>query len=343
MTTGIVRVGMLGVAHAEHAAAYAACLGAIPGVELAAVADDDAARGRELAAHFGADYYADHRDLLARDDIAAVFVCAENARHHELVVAAAGAGKHIFCEKPLATTHADGRAMVDACRDAGVKLQIAFEMRFTPPAIALREAVRGGAVGTPLMVMATNPGRKPGGWFGDPHLAGGGAVMDHTVHIADMLRWIFEREITSVYAEVDTRIHPGAPVDDVALLLLGLDGGISASLDASWSRTKGWPIWGGLTMEVIGDKGVLALNAFNQNVQLFDDRSGRHSLLPFAPRGQLPMVRAFIDAVRDDTAPLVTGEDGLRALEVALCAYESSRRGEPVACPDCLREVRSEK
>jgi predicted dehydrogenase len=331
-----LRVGILSFAHEGHAASYAACLKDIVGVDLAAVWDDDAARGQRYAERFAAPFYADYRELLARDDITAVVVTAENARHHELVLAAAQAGKHILCEKPLATTRADGLAMVAACREHNVKLQIAFPMRFSPPAIALREAVRSGAVGTPLMVMATNPGRMPAGWFSDPALAGGGAVMDHTVHVADLLRWIFDREITSVYAEIDTRIHPGLPTDDVGLLLLGLDGGISASLDASWARAKTWPIWGGLTMDVIGENGVLSLNAFNQNVQFFDDRNGRYGLVPYSAGGDPPLVQAFIDAIRHDTAPPVTGEDGLRALEVALCAYESARRHEPVVCPGDL-------
>ena len=328
-----LRIGMLSFAHEEHAASYAACLQQIPGVELAGIADDDEARGRGHAARLGTGYVADYRDLLARDDIDAVIVCSENARHREMVVAAAAAGKHVLCEKPLATTREDALAMIAACRDNKVKLQIAFPMRFSPPAVALREAVRGGAIGTPLMVQATNPGRMPPGWFSDPKLAGGGAVMDHTVHVADMLRWIFEREITSVYAEIDTRIHPGLPTDDVGLIMLGLDGGISASLDASWARAKTWPIWGGVTMDVIGDQGVLSLNAFNQNVQLFDDRAGRYSLVPFSASGDPVLVRSFVDAIRDDTPPPVTGEDGLRALEVTLCAYESARRHEPVACP----------
>ncbi len=334
-----LRVGILSFAHEGHAVSYADCLRRLPDVELAAIADDDEARGRKYAARFEADYYADYRDLLARDDIAAVVVASENVRHREMVVAAALAGKHVLCEKPLATTHADGLAMIGACRDCGVKLQIAFPMRFSPPVIALRDAVRDGAIGTPLMVQATNPGRKPPGWFGDPRLAGGGAIMDHTVHVADLLRWIFGREIVSVYAEIDTRFHPGSPVDDVGLLLLGLEGGLSASLDASWSRPKTWPTWGGLTLDVIGDRGVLALNAFSQQVQHFDDRAGRYALLPYTGGGDPPLIRAFIEAIRDDTAPPVTGEDGLRALEVALCAYESARRHQPVPCPGCLLEA----
>jgi len=331
-----VRIGMISFAHEGHAASYAACLRQPPGVELVAVADDNEARGRDYATRLGATFHADYRELLADRSIAAVVICSENARHREMVVAAAAAGKHILCEKPLATTRADGLAMLAACREHGVKLQIAFPMRFSPPAIALREAVRAGTIGTPLMVMATNPGRMPPGWFGDPALAGGGATMDHTVHVADLLRWIFDQEIVSVYAEVDTRIHPEIATDDVGVLLLGLDGGLSASLDASWTRAKTWPIWGGLTMEVIGERGVLSMNAFVQNIQHFDDRAGRYALVPFSAGGDPQLIQSFVDAIREDARPPVTGEDGLRALEVALCAYASARHHEPIPCPEGL-------
>jgi predicted dehydrogenase len=332
----MVRVGMISFAHEGHAASYAASLRRIPGVALVAVADDDETRGRSYATRLGATFHADYRDLLADRSIAAVVICSENARHREMVIAAAEAGKHILCEKPLATTREDGLAMIAACQRHGVKLQIAFPMRFSPPVIALREAVRAGAIGTPLMVMATNPGRMPPGWFSDPALAGGGATMDHTVHVADLLRWIFEQEITSVYAEIDTRIHPGLATDDVGVLLLDLDGGLAASLDASWTRAKTWPIWGGLTMEVIGERGVLSMNAFVQNIQHFDDRAGRYALVPFTEGGDPQLIQSFIDAIRVDAAPPVTGEDGLRALEVALCAYASAQCHEPVACPGGL-------
>jgi predicted dehydrogenase len=308
----------------------------LPDVELAAIADEDQARLRSAVDQFGGEAFADYRDLLACEDIEAVIIASPNAEHHEHVIAAARAKKHVLCEKPIATTRTDGLEMVSACREHGVKFQTAFPVRFSAPATSLCRMVREGAVGTPLAVKATNPGRYPGGWFGDPALAGGGAVMDHTVHVADLLRWIFDAEITQVYAEIDTALHPDLPVDDVATLLLTLSNGVFASLDPSWSRPKAWPTWGGVTMEVIGDRGVISMDAFSQHLELFEDRGLRHLFVPWAEGGDLPMIRSFVDAIRNDTDPSVTGEDGLRAMEVALCAYESARRHEPVPCPGGL-------
>jgi predicted dehydrogenase len=330
-----MKVGIISFAHG-HANGNASCLAEVPGVELAAIADCDDVRLREAVDKFGGDAYADYRDLLARDDIEAVLITSPNAEHREHVIAAAQAKKHILCEKPIATTRSDGLAMVAACREHGVKFQTAFPVRFSAPAATLRQMVREGAVGTPLAVKATNPGRYPGGWFGDPALAGGGAVMDHTVHVVDLLRWIFDTEVTQVYAEIDTRLHPDLPVDDVATVMLSLSNGIIASLDPSWSRPKTWPTWGGLTMDVIGDRGVISMDAFGQNLHLVEDRGPSYVFVPWDEGGDLSMIRSFVDAVRNDTDPLVTGEDGLRAMEVALCAYESSKRREPVTCPDAL-------
>jgi predicted dehydrogenase len=120
--------------------------------------------------------------------------------------------------------------------------------------------------------------------------------------------------------------------------MLTLESGLPASLDASWSRPKSWPTWGGLTMEVIGERGVLSMDAFRQNLERFDDRGRQYSLLPWTEGGDPGLVHAFIDAVCGGTEPLVTGEDGVKALEVALCAYASAKRGAPVACPGGLRE-----
>ncbi|MBA2755066.1 MAG: Gfo/Idh/MocA family oxidoreductase [Chloroflexia bacterium] len=332
MSGGELRVGIISFAHL-HAVSYAGCLAAIPDARLVAIADDDPRRGTTMAARFGVDYASDSAELLARPDIDAVIVTSENAHHAAHVIAAAAAGKHVLCEKPLATTREDALTMIAACREAGVVLQTAFPMRFSPPVIALRDAIAAGAVGEPLAVMATNHGRMPPGWFSDPILAGGGAIMDHTVHVADLLRWILGREVVSVYAEAATRMHPGIAVDDVGMLLLTFDGGLFASLDASWSRPATWPTWGGLTIEVVGDAGVIAMDAFNQNVQHYDDRDGTYRLVPWGQGGDPTMVATFVEAARTGSPPPVTGEDGLRALEVVLAAYVSAASHRPEPCP----------
>ncbi|MBA2276969.1 MAG: Gfo/Idh/MocA family oxidoreductase, partial [Chloroflexia bacterium] len=269
-TADPIGVGILSFAHG-HAEGYVGCLTAMPDVRLGAIADEDETRGRAAAARYGAAYDRDAQTLLARDDIQAVVICSENARHKELTVAAAEAGKHVLCEKPLATTRADALAMIAACAHHGVKLQTAFPVRFHAATVALREAVRAGEVGQPLAISARNPGTFLGGWFGDPALAGGGAVIDHTVHVVDALRWIFDADVTEVYAEISTRIYD-ILVDDTGLLMMRLSNGLPVSLDTSWSRPANWPTWGGVTIDVIGENGVLSLNAFNDTVEVVETR-----------------------------------------------------------------------
>lgn len=331
---GQVGIGIISFAHG-HAYGYASVVNAHPDATLIAIADEDAERGQAAVKQFGGEYIRDYHDLLKRDDIDAVIICSENSRHRELTVAAAAAGKHVLCEKPLATTRDDALAMIAACEQHNVKLQTAFPVRFGAPTIALRDTVASGVIGTPLAVAARNPGTYPGGWFGDPALAGGGAVIDHTVHVADVLRWMFGAEFTTVYAEVGTRMHD-IPVDDTGLLMLTMSNGLRVSLDTSWSRPDNYPIWGGVTIDIVGDQGVASLDAFNNNVHVVESRGPSNRLIPAVISGDPEMVSAFINAVKFDTPVAVTGEDGLKALEVALCAYESAKRGAPVQCPDAL-------
>jgi predicted dehydrogenase len=337
-----VKFGILGFAHV-HAPGYAARVMALPEIELVAIADHQQERLLGATSQFGGRPYDKAGDLLARDDIEAVIVMAETSLHPALVDAAARAGKHVLCEKPLAITQSAAQGMIDICRKSNVKLGTIFPMRFNPAALALRDAILAGEIGTPVAVKATNPGKMPPGWFQDPALAGGGAVMDHVVHVADLLRWIFHTEVVEVYAEIDTRFTPDLQVDDLGVLMIRLANGMTASLDTSWSRPKTWPTWGGLTIDVIGDHGVLEVDAFAEKLRLVEDRGPQSAFLSWGEDADLDLLRGFVDAIQRDTDVPVTGEDGLRALEVALCAYESARRKDVVACPDCLAETPVEK
>ncbi len=331
-TTGItgrpVRVAILSFAHG-HAHGYAGCLAANPDAELVLIADDNAERGQAAAERYGAPWIADYREAVTRDDVDAVIICSENVHHKAMTIAAAEAGKDVLCEKPIATTVADAQEMIAACAKNGVKLQIAFPVRFNAATIGLRDAIQAGRIGEPLIIAARNPGTCPHDWFVQPELSGGGAVIDHTVHVADVLRWMFDAEITEVYAEIDTRIYD-FDVDDTGLLMLRLSNGIPVSLDTSWSRPANNPIWGGVMIEVVGETGVLSLDAYHNNIELIEIQGPTNGRVPVEFTGDPEMVAAFIEAVRTDTTPSVTGVDGLRALEVALAAYESAKTHQPV-------------
>jgi len=318
----MLKVGILSFAH-MHAYSYASCLQQLEGVQIAGIADQDEQRGEEAARRFDTRYFSDPSTLL-KEDIQAVVVCSENAHHKQMAVEAAEAGKHILCEKPIATTLEDGQAIVAACQKNGVKLQMAFPCRFHPAVAKAKQMLEQKAIGQVLAINCTNRGRMPGGWFVDRKLAGGGAVMDHTVHVVDLLRWMFKTEVARVYAEIDTRFHP-LEVDDCGILSLTLQNGIFATLDASWSRpVNSFPTWGDVTMEFTGTQGILTLNTFAQNLSLYSEKQGKVQWINWGGNMDLGLIKDWVDAVATEKAPSVSGEDGLKALEVALAAYESA-------------------
>lgn len=324
------RIGMLSFAHL-HAYSYAGCLKPVPDVELVGIYDDDPARGKEAAQQYGTDYYAD-RDALLATDSDAVVICSENARHHELALAAAAAGKHILCEKPIATTMSDAQEMIDAAKAHNVKLQIAFPCRFATPTINVKRVLDSGQIGDVLAVCATNHGNLAGDWFADRKLAGGGAVMDHTVHVVDLLRWMLQREVISVYAEVDSLFY-GKDIDDCGMLNLELDGGVIVTQDPSWSRLKCFPTWGDVTMEFIGKKGVARLDLFKQKIDLYNIEKTKARWIYWGDDMDQELINDFVATIREGREPSITGEDGLRALEVTLAAYLSAERCEKISLP----------
>ena len=322
-----IRIGIISFAH-MHANSYAAAVKALAGAELVAIADEDRLRGEDAAKRFGASYYADYRQMLALD-IDAVIVTSENVRHLQMVEDAARAKKQVLCEKPIATTVADAKRMIATCREQGVILQTAFPVRFSPPVRRAREVVQAGQIGKVVAIRGTNHGRNPGGWFADRALSGGGAVLDHTVHVIDLMRWFTGSEVKSVYAEVDTCFTSG-DIDDVGLLTLEFENGIIASHDPSWSRTSSFPTWGDVTMEIVGTGGVTRLDALAQHMTLHSEAKHHTSYEPWGDSFDDGLIADFVDCVREKRAPSISGEDGLRALEVALAAYESARTGRPV-------------
>lgn len=323
----MVKIGLVSTAHL-HVDSYAAQLAQLPNAEVVGLWDDVAERRARKAAQYGCSEASELDALLERCD--AVVICSENAKHRAFTEAAAKAGKHVLCEKPLATTPEDARAMVDACEAAGVQLMTAFPCRFSPAFQQLLSTVQSGGLGDILAVRGTNRGKCPGGWFIDKALSGGGAVTDHTVHVTDLLRVLLGQECKTVYCEMDNRVLHGG-FEDTGFLTLNFTNGVFATLDCSWSRPKTFPTWGDVTLGVTGTKGVVELDMFAQESVLYDDKNGRVSYLGWGSSIDEGLVAAFVRAVESGEPVPITGVDGLRAVEVVEAAYESARTSQPAA------------
>lgn len=327
-----LRVGILSFAHV-HADGYATLLQSNPDVEFIGFSEPDAARGESASRTHGAARFATHQELLEQKPDA-VIVCCENFGRMELVQMAAQAGAHVLCEKPIEVSLSRALAMRDACEGAGVRFMTAFPMRFDPTIKLLRQRVLNGDLGRVYGVNGINHSENPSvhrAWFAQRALAGGGAVMDHTVHLADIYRWIFGAEIQSVHAEIGNPFRPDLDVDTAGIALLTLQNGVFASIDCSWSRPATYPRWGHLKLEVVGERGALDVDAFAQHLTVYSNRNPR--AVTWANWGSDPnaaMLQSFFSSIRNDTDVSVTWRDGFEALRVALACYESNEMGQPV-------------
>jgi len=327
----MVKIGIISFAH-MHAYSYAHCIKTLPNAELVGVFDENARRGRKMAKQFGTRYFQDLKYLL-KQDIQAVVICSENAKHRSFVEAAAKAGKHVLCEKPIATTMADAYTIIEVCQKYDVQCQTAFPVRYASAARSVKAKLDANAIGDVLAINATNRGKMPPGWFTEKKLSGGGAVIDHTVHNVDLIRWFTGAEPVSVYAEIDTRLHKGLKVDDVGILTIEFSDGFFVTQDASWSRPKSYPTWGDVTMEIIGTEGVISLDVFAQVHQVYNDTTMRIEWRNWGDNIDMGLVQDFVDAIEHNRPVSITAEDGVKALEVALAAYRSARMHKAVPLP----------
>jgi predicted dehydrogenase len=329
MSAAPIRIAMLSFAH-MHAFSYASCLRQLDGAEIVGIWHEEAVRGQELADHFGAPFVAD-ADALLDEQPDGVVICSANAHHRRDVERAAGRARAILCEKPIAATLADGQWIIDRCQATNTRLQIAFPVRFSPLFQQIKAMLDRGDLGRILGVECTNHGSMPGGWFVDQALAGGGAVLDHTVHVIDLLRWFWGSEVVEVYAEVgDSLLHPGLGIDDAGLLSFTLDNGVYGTLDTSWSRPKSYPTWGDVKLEIVGDKGVVYADLSRQHLSVSSGRAGKTQWIGAGGNMDLGLMADFVAMLREDRAPSISGEDGLAALAVALAAYRSAELGQAV-------------
>ncbi|MEJ7799256.1 MAG: Gfo/Idh/MocA family oxidoreductase [Ilumatobacter sp.] len=331
-----LRVGLLGVAHLPHALSYARCLAASANADLVGVYDNVADLAVTVASRFDTPVHSELSSLLDLQ-LDAVVVCSATDGHLDIVAQAAQQGLHVLCEKPIATTVDDAQTMIDACAATGVQLHAAFVCRFYPFISQVRNAIQSGSIGQVVGMVGGNRGRPPlppqyPDWITDRTRAGGGALIDHSVHVTDIMRFVSGQEAVRVNAEVDDRFwHAG--VDDMAALSVVFDGGAIASIDPSWSVPPDHPWDYDFFLQVLGTEGSLWVDDTTESIQLVSSEGGPGMRrVPFTADIDGLMIEAFLASVRTGELiePCASGLDGLRALEIALAGYEAAALCESV-------------
>ncbi|MBI2247180.1 MAG: Gfo/Idh/MocA family oxidoreductase [Armatimonadetes bacterium] len=318
------------------------------GVSLVAVVDSvEAVRVRAAQELNAAAEFATLEEALAHSDFDAVCIATPTHTHHPLVLAAARAGKHIFCEKPMAVAEDEALQMMEAIERAGVIFQIGFMRRFDEEFVHAKELISSGALGHLMAVRATTrgPGLPPP-WAWDDAKSGG-LLAEVNSHDFDAVRWLTGREFARVFTLVATRkaveVLPQHPTFyDVAVVAFALDDGTPGSIDGAWPVDYGYDA----RMEVLGADGMLTIGAVGAGSLVHTTRDGRVARRTFGSwrdrhrEGYLAEVLHFVECVREGKIPVVTAIDGLRALEVATAAARSARTGQPEPVPRALAPAR---
>jgi 1,5-anhydro-D-fructose reductase (1,5-anhydro-D-mannitol-forming) len=314
-------------------------MSAHPRSRLAAVASRDLGRAEAFAAQHDAERaYGSYEELLADDGVDAILITTPNALHADQVVAAARAGKHVFCDKPLATSVEDARRAVNACRDAGVRLGVNFEYRHARPFQAIAAAVHAGEIGDVLVAHVESSGGvvPHKDWRADPALAGLGTTVNIGVHLYDILGVVLDDEIVEVTALFDVD-RPREELELVSSVLLRFARGALAHV--SVSQTTPRPLndvvlhgsAGRIDSRGLGSLANLLRNRLPApEVRVVSDSGERTFVEPTADVFDRS-VAAFADAVLEGREPDASGEDGARSVRVAAAVAESARTGRTVS------------
>lgn len=328
----------------------AAAIDATPGLDLSLLVDTREWAAREIAESFEAEHTTDYDDALADGSIDLVYVATPHHLHAEQGIRAAEAGKHVIVEKPLATTVSDCADVVEACDRAGVVLSVSFPSRFDPEVQRARQLVREGVVGSiigtrieTMSHLKTDSfwkggysGRIESEWRASRERSGGGILVMTNVHDLDRMRYVTGLEPARIYCEHDNFDSP-SEVEDFAALVMRYENGAIGTLEASSAVDAVPDDDPGYRNKIYGENGVILvddpLKVRTKEPTSLGAADRWHEVDPGDANFESPVISYFHDvatAIRNGTAPTVTGEDGKLAVEIVTAAYESGGSGDPV-------------
>ena len=336
-----VRYGIIGCGAISQRRHIPECI-ANPNSKLVALADPVKERVDELAKQYSAKGYTDFKELLKDPNVDAVVVAGPNSMHAAQSIDALNAGKHVLCEKPMATTREDAKAMLDAAKKNGKFLMIGLNQRLMPPHVKAKKILKSGSLGKVLAFRTAFKHPGPEGWSVDAgkswFFKKGAAFMGVTgdlgVHKADLLRWLLEQEFTEVggfISTLDKRDPEGnlIDLDDNAYLTLKTSGGIIGSMILSWTNYGAEENYTVLYCE----KGVLSLGTDPTYGVVVDYRNGERELHKVGEMATNTkqvasgIIDSFTANIIAGKAPEIDGIEGYRSLDVILTAMEAGKEG----------------
>jgi myo-inositol 2-dehydrogenase/D-chiro-inositol 1-dehydrogenase len=301
---------------------------------VAAIYDFNVSVAREVARAYGIPRVTTHSDEVLNDtSIDAILISSPTDTHADLIVEAARAGKHVFCEKPIDRDLRRIDSALAAVKKAGVKLQVGFNRRFDPNFIRIREAIVAGEIGIPYLLHIISRDAEP------PTLAyiksSGGIFFDMTIHDFDMARFLIDDEVEEIYATGAVRIDPeieAAGDLDTAMVLLRFRGGVIGTIDNCRKAVYGYD----QRAEILGSAGAITTNNVYRNEATIHTAREIKRDLPlnfFTDRyaqSYVNEIKAFVDAILNDQPVLVTGVDGRIPVIMAAAARKSYEENRPV-------------
>ncbi|HEY6804254.1 MAG TPA: Gfo/Idh/MocA family oxidoreductase [Pyrinomonadaceae bacterium] len=297
----------------------------LPNCELLAVNRAQAELVDSFAKEFGAKrWYTDWRELLQDKEIDAVYIATPVYLHAEQTIAAAEAGKHVLCEKPMALDVAECDRMIDACRTNNVKLGIAYYRHFYPVVRRIKEVLGSGEIGTPVVAQINafewfDPAADhPRAWLLKKDQSGGGPMFDFGCHRIEVLLDLFGK--VSEVKSTMTNAFFKREVEDVGIATFQFEQGVCATLTVAHSAREPQD-----TLDVFGSKGSLHVNVLNEGtLRVLSDGSERIETLPPASNIHQPLIEDFAQAVIDDREPIVTGQIGRTVAELEAQFFSAS-------------------
>jgi predicted dehydrogenase len=308
-----------------------------PYAEIAAICDTNLKRAEEMTELYGGKAFSDYRELIVMKDLDAVIVCATNTTHAEMTIAALQAGKHVMCEKPMATTLKEARAMIDASEQTGQYLMIAHNQRLAPACVKAKEIIQSGKLGRALTFQTVfgHPGSEywaidgANTWFYQKKITAFGVMGDLGIHKIDLVHWLLDQDFTEAVAMAGTLNKRNAKgelidVEDNAVCLLKTDRGVLGTVAVSWTYQKE-----DNSTIIYGEKGTLRIYA-HPEYQLIVDYSSMEG--EYHKVGEIPtnikqvksgIIDRFIDCLVNHHKPEISGEEGYKALNTVLACFEA--------------------